>query len=122
MSEKFKLIGFMNLFDIVPDFVMPIFEKDNKYYFEIGDEESLIITEFAPVKESAISEIVFLGDVKSNIVGTKELTLANEPIFAFQSSKEDVFVGTFEEMKEYLKSFKTDSDVLSEIIRDFLGD
>lgn len=32
-GNQYKLVGTMNMFDIVPDFVYPVFESQGKYYF-----------------------------------------------------------------------------------------
>lgn len=34
MNNHYKLIGVINRFNINPNFVYPILEKDNKYYFQ----------------------------------------------------------------------------------------
>ena len=119
--EKYKLVGIMNLFNIVPDFVRPIFENDNKLYFQISNEKTAIITEFVPVKENAINNVILLNTITNNLKKREELTISNNPLFAFQTSEEYVFIGTFEEMRDFFKSFKTDNQILSDEIRDFLN-
>lgn len=119
--EKYKLVGIMNLFNIVPDFVRPIFENDNKLYFQISNEKTAIITEFVPVKENAINNVILLNTITNNLKKREELTISNNPLFAFQTSEEYVFIGTFEEMRDFFKSFKADNQILSDEIRDFLN-
>lgn len=119
--EKYKLVGIMNLFNIVPDFVRPIFENDNKLYFQISNEKTAIITEFVPVKENVINNVILLNTITNNLKKREELTISNNPLFAFQTSEEYVFIGTFEEMRDFFKSFKADNQILSDEIRDFLN-
>ncbi len=119
--EKYKLVGIMNLFNIVPDFVRPIFENDNKLYFQISNEKTAIITEFVPVKENAINNVILLNTITNNLKKREDLTISNNPLFAFQTSEEYVFIGTFEEMRDFFKSFKADNQILSDEIRDFLN-
>lgn len=119
--EKYRLVGIMNMFDIVPDFVMPIFENNNKLYFQIGKMKTLTITEFTPVKESAIKHVILFDKLTNNLRQPKKLTLEDDPLFSFQTSKNYVFIGTYEEMKEYLLSFETTDEKLIENIEDFLN-
>lgn len=115
----YKLYGIMNFFDIVPDFVRPIFEKDNDYFFQTFNESTQEI-EFAKVKESAIQHITplsllcvsgnyFLQD-KSYSVG----------LFAFQTSKRSVVICDSEGMVNFLSLYKTDDEVLKKILNDLL--
>ena len=56
-ENRYKLIGTMNMFGIVPDFVYPIFENNGKYYFE-NSYNSLEIDSFYEIcEEKKISRI-----------------------------------------------------------------
>lgn len=120
-KEKYKLVGILNLFDVIPDFVYPIFEKDNQYFFQHGDDESLKRLDFLPVKESAIDRIVLLKDLKVNKLPQIWFSVSSKPLFGFHFSDNEVYLGFFEEMTEFLKSFKTEDDILVKEIREFLS-
>lgn len=120
-KEKYKLVGILNLFDVIPDFVYPIFEKDNQYFFQHGDDESLKRLDFLPVKESAIDRIVLLKDLKVNKLPQIWFSVSSKPLFGFHFSDNEVYLGFFEEMAEFLKSFKTEDDILVKEIREFLS-
>lgn len=120
-NEIYKLVGILNMFDISPDFVYPIFEKDRKYYFQTGDIQKLQISEFSPVKESYISKVVLLNQVENNLIERKESSLQSEPIFAFQKDKNSVFIGTYQEMVDVLLTFEADNEILKEQIKDFIN-
>ena len=49
MQEIYKLAGILNLFNVVPDFVYPVFERNNQYYFMTGDEDTLKTEGYIPV-------------------------------------------------------------------------
>ena len=58
MQEIYKLAGILNLFNVVPDFVYPVFERNNQYYFMTGDEDTLKTEGYIPViGDDVISEI-----------------------------------------------------------------
>lgn len=122
-NRKYKLVGFMNMFDIVPDFVFPVFQcfDDSLYYFHIGNEETLEITGFEPIPKRHTSRIVFLGDVvKSNHFSDTEVSLDSRPIFAFQVSDDFVQIGYYEDMRKFFETYETDNKILKEQINDFL--
>lgn len=62
MQETYKLVGILDLFGVVPNFVYPVFEKDSQYYFLVYDENAKKIGRFEPVKSSCISRIVYLSN------------------------------------------------------------
>ena len=121
--ERYKLVGFVNLFGFMPDFVIPVFEKGGSYYFGEGNEKSLKLSRFTKIDDdcSHIKRITFLTDIKNNLKRGRELSLESEPLFAFQASEDYVFVGTCCETKTYLRTFygNMSSEILKEV-RDFI--
>lgn len=50
-QSKFRLVGFINLFQFVPDFVWSIYEgEDAQLYFAEGRDEDYTITNFEKIK------------------------------------------------------------------------
>ena len=119
MNEQYKLVGVLNLYEVVPDFVYPIFEKDKKYYFLVICEKELKIKGFEMENTSAIKRIKFLDNIKSNLSEEIILTKESEPIFAFQLSYEHVHIGFYKEFKQYFDKYEADNEVLKSIIKDF---
>lgn len=119
-KEKYKLVGILNVFDVIPDFIYPIFERDNQHFFQQGDDKSLKLEEFVLVKESVIDRIVLLKDLQVNASPQTEFTISSKPLFGFQFSDEEVYLGFYEEMKEFLLSFETEDTILKKEISDFL--
>ena len=75
MQENYRLIGIMDMFGIVPNFVFPVFEKDKKYYFMTGDEATLKVEDFLLIKESAVERIIFINNLKTNELLQKDMEL-----------------------------------------------
>lgn len=121
MQSNYKLVGILNLFDIVPDFVYPIFERDSQYYFITGDQEDLKTEGFEVVKDAAVKRIIRLSDLKINEFKQREFSKESNPIFAFQVSETEVYFGFFEEIKEFLKDFETEDEILKVTIEDFIN-
>ena len=66
MLNKYKLIGFINLFGVIPDFVFPVFENEGEYYFQHGNNDR--IEEFEKVKSDLYKQIIPLIDRKNTII------------------------------------------------------
>ena len=121
MQEKYKLSGFINMFNVIPDFIFPVFEKKGIFFFETGDETTLKLEEFIEVKQSCIDKIVFISNFKTNLSGEVEISLGSAPIFGFQVSEDYIFIGDFEEIKKFLMSYETDDEILKKQIEEFLN-
>lgn len=117
---RYKLIGTMNVFGIVPDFVYPIFENNGKYYFE-NSYNSLKIDSFYEIcEEEKISRIKPLSSSFNKLINVKEYyTIGDEPLVAFQTSEEKYFIGTGDVFCEFIKDIKIENEILSKSINDF---
>lgn len=112
MFDKYKLVGFINLFGIIPDFVYPVFECKGECYFQHGNNDR--IEEFEKVKSDLCQQIIPLIGSKSTTID-----LSSNPIYAFQSEEENIYYGHTPDMKKYLATIKTDDSILSKEIHDF---
>ena len=110
--EKYKLVGTMNLYKSVPDFVYAIFKRDDKYYFENSDD-SLEITSFEEViGKDQISMIESL-DSKSQIGNSKRrYYVGDEPIVAYQINEDEVFIGSAEEFFNFAEKEDIQQDFI----------
>ena len=57
----YKLVGFINLYNIIPDFVYPVFSAHNKFYFQDG--KSIFINKFYEVQTDLSNKIIFIKDL-----------------------------------------------------------
>lgn len=120
MQETYKLVGILDLFGVVPNFVYPVFEKDSQYYFLVYDENAKKIGRFEPVKSSCISKIVFLSNLKTNMFQQTDFSKNSEPIFVFQLSEDEIFVAPISEAASFFETFETENSILKKKIADFL--
>lgn len=128
----FKLVGVLNRFDLIPDFVEPIFickqditdeHGEPPYYFQVGDDETDTLMSFSRIDEYGeqyIQQVKLLETLNVNINSTKLFNIHSKPIYAFQTTEKDVYIGEYSDMKKYLNSYHTESKILREEIQDFL--
>lgn len=124
MNYNYKLVGFLNMFDITPEFVYPVFEcdEDKKLYFQCEDDEDKLKNIcFIQIKEDALDKITFLENTKHNIRDTqRKITINSESIFGFQISENEVKFGNFEYFKNFFNTYKTSDTILANEISSFL--
>lgn len=102
----YKLFGIINLFDLVPDYVFPIFERDGALYFEnCSDEEH--IDEFYEIRsKSVLSRIKPLDAISYDGDAKDEYEIGNTVIVGFQYEENKYFIGTEEELKNRFKNLE----------------
>lgn len=101
--KNYKLIGLVNVFSIVPDFIMLVYRKENELYFR----DNIITTDFKPVP-------IYLRPKIVPLVNIPKKAAEGEKLFAFQFDTDDVFIGDFEGMKEFFETFDTGDKKLYE--------
>ena len=68
MLEQYKLVGTMNIFGLIPDFVYPIFESKGKYFFQNSDN-CLNIDSFDEIYgENNINRINLLDTTNNRLI------------------------------------------------------
>lgn len=113
--KKYKLIGFLNLFDVIPDFVYPVFENDGLYYFQ--DEYHGKIIDFVLVKSSVHSMITKKNEYKK-ILGKENVVLeiGSKPIYSFQLEKNKIVCGEDVHMLKFFQTYTTDNKAIKKEI------
>lgn len=122
--KTYKLIGFINMLGLIPEFVHPVFEcnENGKYYLQFGDDEELILEEMVSLKSNLYGKVVKLGDIETNdFTPIENFTLKSDPLFAFQFSNYFVHFGNCKDMKEAIKGLKTGNPFIDEDISDFIN-
>ena len=97
MGNAYKLVGFINMLDIRPGFVYPVFENEGKYYFQHGVNNTLF--RFEEVRE----------DVMDRLIPLKEdpgisITLESNPIYAYQKRNGAVKFRDMVSMRRYVNN------------------
>ena len=124
-NKTFKLVGVINYFDIFPAFVVPIFicEQNGKKYMQEGEWGTLTLNNFyeiEPYRDLRDGKVVLLENVNKNDFTSAEYTIDSKPVFIFQISANDYFVGDADSMKVFLKDYTTEDPILKEEIADFM--
>lgn len=116
--KRYRLIGFLNLFDMVPDFVYPVFENDGLYYFQ--DEKNGKIIDFVLVKSSVYSMITKIDKCKQ-ILGIKKaiLEIGSKSVFAFQIEKSKVVCGEDVYMFKFFQRYIAENEFIRKEIAVF---
>lgn len=121
MDREYRFVGVINLFGLYPDFLFPIYEKEDKYFFHNGDKNR--IYNFDPITESVRDKIVFLQSDQVKITDNTKQKYYHEQdplVYAFQESPDEIFCSDLTGMVNYLNSFTTDDEILQKQIRDFI--
>ncbi len=115
MLNLYKLTGFIDLFDIIPNFVFPVFEKDGKLFFQNGHKNR--IEEFVEVKKSVYSKLIPLQNCKS-----KEIIIDQtaDPIYAFRKDASKIEFGDASYFQKFFQDYTTEDNLLKKKINDFL--
>lgn len=124
MNSNYKLVGFLNMFNVIPDFVYPVFKCDedkNLYFQSEYDKDNLKIECFVQVKEDALKLITYLENIKHNVNDTqRKITINSEITFGFQVSENEVKFGNYEYFKNFFDTFNSQNQVLTNQISAFL--
>ena len=111
---EYTLVGFVNMFNVTPDFVFPVFQADNKLYFQIGKQDQLEC--FVPVKNTVYPMIHYIDNSEIR------LTKNDKPIYAFQTEENNFIYGTATKLLNFFEKYHTTDDILIEEIQDFKKD
>ena len=121
MIKQYKLAGFINLFDITPDFIYPVFKRAGKYYFQHSTDGS--IQEFVAVKKAALAKMLPVEKLM-NICVHEQAGL----LYAYQVDDKSIVYGNSAYMKSYIEekalfseAYQSDH-ILKEEIDDFLDE
>lgn len=117
MERNYTLIGFLNLFGIVPDFVLPVFEYEGSLFFQEGNND--VIKQFGIAKEAIRDRILPLNQE----IGAKiELNILSRPIYAFQESDSEIVWGNSDFFRSFFDLYYATNEVLGSMINDFLSE
>lgn len=116
-ENVYKLIGFVNILDVVPGFVYPVFvcvtEKTSNLYLQNGENDKLV--GFVELKESYRSKVISTPTSQKPCL----ITVASNPIYAYQMSGTVTLYGDSAKMVDLLKDYKSNSDLVMQEINDF---
>lgn len=123
MLNGYKFIGVLNLFNLYPDFLFPIYQKGEEFFFHNGKRNR--IYNFDRITESVREKIVFLDSEDVFITNTSKNQYFFEhdtPVYAFQNSEKEIFCADLGDMIKYLSMFATNDKILSKQINRFVSE
>lgn len=123
MDREYQFVGVINLFGLYPDFLFPVYEKGDEFFFHNGDENR--IYNFDPITESVRGKIVFLQSDQVKIIDNTKKKYYHEQdplVYAFQERPDEIFCSDLTGMLNYLISFNTDDNILQKQIRNFINE
>lgn len=118
MNSKYKLIGFLNMFNIVPDFVFPVFEFNGNLFFQEGKNDK--IEKFSIAKSAIRTKIIPLCSNNISNISDEMFDITSNPIYAFQTVDHEVIYGNSSFLKLFFHSYSPENEVLASEINDFL--
>ena len=114
MAKKifYNLYGVVNLFDKVPGFVYPVFERNGNYYFGHSDDTDRY-TYFEMIEYGdTIRKIRPLHNIASKtLVGFKKGCQIGDPIlYGMEQQKNVIYIATIDKMMKTLEDYQTRDD------------
>lgn len=104
--ETYKLIGYVDMFQLKPDFMYPVFECGGEYYMGHGDSRH--VKEFFRLKASYVDHIQELPDQYRGM----SLKKGSEQIYIYKTEEDDLLVGSGRRISAHLKCMSIDNEIL----------
>lgn len=123
MITGYEFVGVLNLFNIYPDFLFPIYQKGKELFFHNGKKNR--IYNFDCITESVRDKIIFLDSNKEKIINNSKKDYYFEhdtPVYAFQENDKKIFCADLGDMILYLTSIDTEDDILKRQIKRFISE
>ena len=120
-EEKYRLIGVLNILDVKPDFVYPIFEHGGKYYTQrsydyININEFELLTDYVDYVESMAKYQYVTSNLKPYY------TVGDEYLVGFQIDDEKLYIGDTESFIDYINTIPLNDNYANIAIMDFINE
>ena len=120
-SNDYKLVGviaFVFFRPLYPDFVYPVFEKNNEFYFQdcnsnisTCDVNSMKIDSFK-LANINFDKIKFINEDDIQLIGKDEYKQGDDCVLALQLDKDKYIVGDIMKMGEFLSTYDPEPTIL----------
>lgn len=114
--KKYRLHGYINMFQFEEDFMYPIYEFGGEYYFAHGSK--YFIKEFIKVKSSYLNKIQVLAEQ----YGRWYVQIGTEQIYIYRKTEGKLLIGTGYRLLKYIETMKRDSDIMQHILDEYCDD
>lgn len=100
---EYKLIGSINISDTIPNFLIPIFERNGKYYFQ-NSENGIKIDSFDEIiDENYLKNIKLFKEYYSKFLNIQnKYTINSDVVCVFQLELDKIIVSNLEDMEKFL--------------------
>lgn len=120
---KYKLVGVLNILDLIPEFVYPVFTDGGKYYLQ-NCFDLLTIDSFEPIiNEKYITYIKPLNKYDVDLSNIKKYYVQGDDVLiGYQSNEKQLFLGSVNEFNQTYKEGKIETNYFMEIeVDDFVS-
>ncbi len=129
--NKYKLVGTLNYFDIIPEIILPVFQdEENNFYMAYSDSsdedlEKYTIKGFTPFKEDDVIRIKFLSNANNEMEEVNEYYEVGDIIIqAMEENENSIYIGRIDKFSTHLENFvntlKTEEE--KNFFNEILGD
>ncbi len=114
MEEIFKLIGFLNVFEVPNEFIYPVFEFEGKYYTQSRDSY-IRIESFEPLaNDQFVMHVEPFYKYQLEYNSKKyDFKIGDEAIYGLQIGTSKIFLGNFSALKKFVSLNKFEDDYLN---------
>jgi hypothetical protein len=128
-EKKYKLVGSLNIYNIVPNFIYPIFQdEDFILYWGFTDDEMVsdivgpYYTRFLELPSTLIDKVKFLKTTENTLENINEYYKVGDlAVCGTELDKDKIYIGSLDKYLEYIKK-SSDNEQLSKYWKDQLCD
>ncbi len=117
--KEYVLFGYLNMFNIVPDFVFPVFKAEDYLYIQEGEHDKI---EDIKLLDKQLYNAVNELKMFENRIDELKITKNSLPIYAFQKDENTVICGNSSVLLNFFKNYDSEDSILKEEIEDFRND
>ena len=122
MSDRgYRLIGFVNFFNVIPSFIYPLFMREQKHYFQEGNTDDIIdkfVIADASLIERSEAKIIKVNSFQKTYysVGIEEYHALSDAVYAFQLTENVIIWGDKKSVLEEIKKHPNKVNISSHLI------
>ena len=114
MASSYRLVGILNMFDVIPEFVYPVFEYEGNFFIQDRTSVNQILSFELLMNDNLIKSIIPLNKFKLTYSDSKiNFSDGDNVLIGFQISEDELFLGTFEEFKKYAKELQIEDEFMN---------
>lgn len=113
MVSSYRLVGILNMFDVIPEFVYPVFEYEGNFFIQDRTSVNQILSFELLMNDNLIKSIIPLNKFRITFPNQKvNYSDGDDVLIGFQLSEDELFLGNFEAFKEYAKDLQIEDEFM----------